>query len=245
MTPAGGGATVRTEREAKLRAPAGFSLPDLGELLPGVFAKALPELDLDAVYYDTTDLRLARFGITVRHRAGEDGPCWTVKFPDSAARGPALVRSEIEIPAPRDPLPARVADLVLAYTRSRPLVPVAALRTDLILERGGDDLANMLTIRGCDSIELDRRIVCRQNHAEVAANPRIVDVSELVSSEYHGPVLGIDSDPVDLARLVGGDDELIVADVRIAAPARKRLVGIVFCGREIGARGVEELKLIA
>ena len=129
MNRAGGGSTVRTEREAKLRAPADFSLPDLGELLPGVFAKALPELDLDAVYYDTTDLRLARFGITVRHRAGEEEPGWTVKFPSSAARGPALVRSEIEIPAPRDPFPARVADLVLAYTRSRPLVPVAALRT--------------------------------------------------------------------------------------------------------------------
>ncbi len=120
---------MRTEREAKLRAPAQFALPDLGELLPGVFTKALPELDLDAIYYDTTDLRLARFGITVRHRAGEGEPCWTVKFPDSAARGPALVRSEIEIAAPSDPLPARVADLVLAYTRSRPLVPVAALRT--------------------------------------------------------------------------------------------------------------------
>lgn len=120
---------MHTEREAKLSAPADFALPDLGELLPGVFVKALPELDLDAVYFDTADLRLARFGITVRHRVGEGEPCWTVKFPDSAARGPALVRSEIEIPAPREPLPARVADLVLAYTRSRPLVQVAVLRT--------------------------------------------------------------------------------------------------------------------
>lgn len=129
MTPGGGKATVRTEREAKLHAPADFTLPDLADLMPGVIGKALPEQDLDAVYYDTADLRLARFGITVRHRCGEDAPCWTVKFPDPAERGPALVRSEIEIPGPRDPLPERVADLVLAYTRNRRLVPVAALRT--------------------------------------------------------------------------------------------------------------------
>ena len=129
MTPGGDKSTVRTEREAKLRAPADFTLPDLGDLMPGVIGKALPEQDLDAVYYDTADLRLARFGITVRHRCGEDAPCWTVKFPDPAERGPALVRSEIEIPGPRDPLPERVADLVLAYTRNRRLVPVAALRT--------------------------------------------------------------------------------------------------------------------
>ncbi|HZP51228.1 CYTH and CHAD domain-containing protein [Actinocrinis sp.] len=129
MTPGGDKSTVRTEREAKLRAPADFTLPDLGDLMPGVIGKALPEQDLDAVYYDTADLRLARFGITVRHRCGEDAPCWTVKFPDPAERGPALVRSEIEIPGPRDPLPERVADLVLAYTRNRSLVPVAALRT--------------------------------------------------------------------------------------------------------------------
>jgi len=127
--PGGDKSTVRTEREAKLRAPADFTLPDLGDLMPGVIGKALPEQDLDAVYYDTADLRLARFGITVRHRSGEDAPCWTVKFPDPAEHGPALVRSEIEIPGPRDPLPERVADLVLAYTRNRRLVPVAALRT--------------------------------------------------------------------------------------------------------------------
>src|SRR5436305_2917982 len=129
MSQADGSSTVHTEREAKLSASADFALPDLGELLPGIFVKALPELDLNAVYYDTADLRLARFGITVRHRAGEGEPRWTAKFPDAAARGPALVRSEIETPAPRDPLPAGVADLVLAYTRSRPLIQVAVLRT--------------------------------------------------------------------------------------------------------------------
>src|SRR5581483_2411986 len=108
MTPGGDKSTVRTEREAKLRAPADFTLPDLGDLMPGVIGKALPEQDLDAVYYDTADLRLAGSGTTGRHRRGEAAPCSTVKFPAPAGRGPALLRSEIEIPGPRDSLPERV-----------------------------------------------------------------------------------------------------------------------------------------
>ena len=48
---------------------------------------------LDATYYDTPGLTLARWGITVRHRLGEGLP-WTVKLPEGE-EGPALVRREI------------------------------------------------------------------------------------------------------------------------------------------------------
>ena len=62
------------EREAKLGAGPAFVLPDLDGVIDGVTATALPQRNLDAVYYDTPDLRLARRGITVRHRTGEDDP---------------------------------------------------------------------------------------------------------------------------------------------------------------------------
>ncbi len=117
------------EREAKLSAAADFELPDVGGLMPGVIAKAQPELRLDAVYYDTSDLRLARFGVTVRHRTGEGAARWTVKLPEGAGNGSRITRREIDLPGSDGSPPAEVADLVLAFTRGRRLAPVARLLT--------------------------------------------------------------------------------------------------------------------
>jgi len=123
-----GPAGTATEREAKLIAPPGFALPDLTDLVPGTVTVALPEEHLDATYYDTADLRLARAGITLRHRAGERGPQWTVKLPDDS-RGPELARREIRFDGPHGRVPENAADLVLASTRGRDLEPVARLAT--------------------------------------------------------------------------------------------------------------------
>src|SRR5207302_8559473 len=82
-----------------------------------------------ATYYDTAELRLARNGITLRYRSGEDGPPWTVKLPEGSSAA-ALRRSEVSFDGAPGPVPPRAADLVRAYARSRPLVPVAHLRTD-------------------------------------------------------------------------------------------------------------------
>jgi len=117
------------ELEAKLIAPDDMRLPDLGGLVDGATAVPLPGRHLEAVYYDTADLRLARSGITVRYRTGEDGPPWTVKFPEDSS-GAVLRRREVTFDGPPDPVPAEVADLVRAYLRSRPLERAACLRTD-------------------------------------------------------------------------------------------------------------------
>ena len=115
------------ERETKLAAGLDFSLPDLSAEVEGSSSRSLPVRDLDAVYYDTRDLRLARWGITVRHRTG-DGDGWTVKLPEGDA-GPALVRRELTFSGPPGALPPEVSAMVLAYSRSEPLAPVARLCT--------------------------------------------------------------------------------------------------------------------
>ena len=124
--PSSAGSSV--EREAKLVAPAALGMPDLDELVPGTRAVTQPVRRLDATYYDTADLRLARSGITVRHRGGESGPAWTVKLPEDG-RGSDLVRREIRFDGPPDHVPDPAADLVLASTRSLSLLPVARLTT--------------------------------------------------------------------------------------------------------------------
>jgi CHAD domain-containing protein len=126
--PASARPATPVEREAKLAAPAGLSLPDMAGLVPGASATRLPVARLDATYYDTADLRLARSGITLRHRGGESGPAWTVKLPE-AGRGTELVRREIGFEGTADEIPHPAAELVLASTRARALEPVARLTT--------------------------------------------------------------------------------------------------------------------
>ncbi|HVF32431.1 MAG TPA: CYTH and CHAD domain-containing protein [Acidimicrobiales bacterium] len=119
------------EQERKLAADPDVELPDLTGVAPGVVAVAQPVQRLDATYYDTDDLRLARSGVSVRFRTGEDvdGGRWTVKLPEGPA-GPSLLRREIDVPATSGrALPAEVQGLVRAHIRSARLRPVRTLRT--------------------------------------------------------------------------------------------------------------------
>ena len=70
------------ELEVKLSVDDPFVTPPLAEAETGIAGmQELPALDLRATYYDTPDLRLARYGITLRYRSGEDKSVWTLKLP--------------------------------------------------------------------------------------------------------------------------------------------------------------------
>lgn len=118
---------MSTETEVKMGAWAGFELPALDGVADGVSAVTRAPRTLMAVYYDTADLRLARWGVTVRHRTG-DGDGWTVKLPEGN-EGPALVRRELNFEGPAARMPAGATSLIRAYARDTPLVPVARIRT--------------------------------------------------------------------------------------------------------------------
>lgn len=118
----------------KLATWPGFKLPDLGSVAVGARVGATVAVDLDAIYYDTPDLRLARRGITLRHRRTGTGPgVWTVKFPseDRHHGGDTgeLVRAEIDVDGPFGEVPAPARALVAARVRTAPFEPVAHIRT--------------------------------------------------------------------------------------------------------------------
>ena len=114
-----------TETERKYDVPAGFTLPtlvgaggviDLGEA--GVH-------DLDATYFDTDDLRLARHKHTLRRRTGGTDAGWHLKTP-----GAGSSRTELRAPlTDGDEVPAELTGEVRTIVRMRPLGPVARLRT--------------------------------------------------------------------------------------------------------------------
>ena len=113
------------EREAKLTVPPGFDLPELGGPDDAFQAEPLAARRLQTTYYDTADLRLARWGASLRYRPGEG---WTVKLPEGQ-NGSLLVRAEHVFPGDGRKPPAEAVALVRAFTRTAPLRPSARMRT--------------------------------------------------------------------------------------------------------------------
>lgn len=113
------------EREVKLAAPADFRLPDLSDTPGGVEARGADPVVMDATYFDTADLRLARSGASLRFR---DVDGWTVKLPVSS-NGPALTRRELRVAGEPGAPPDRAVDLVRSLIRTEPLEPVARLQS--------------------------------------------------------------------------------------------------------------------
>jgi CHAD domain-containing protein len=114
-----------TERELKMSVETSFAMPRLDGLVDGVAAVAQESELLSTVYFDTEDLRLARWGASLRHRLGQG---WTVKLPP-ASDGDPLVRPELTYAGSARRPPGAVVDLVRAFTRGKELEPQARLRT--------------------------------------------------------------------------------------------------------------------
>jgi len=147
------------ERELKLSVPPGYRLPSV-DGVAGIVAGPAARRRLLATYHDTDDLRLARFGVTLRHRTGEG---WTLKLPEDGSGG-FLARSEIVVPGPARRVPEELLDLALAYTRGRPVEPMARLRTErrvIALADGegaslGEVVDDRVAIVGTDGSVTDR-----------------------------------------------------------------------------------------
>ena len=117
------------EREVKLGAGPAFHLPELAGVVEGVTAGTSETVRLETVYFDTPDLRLARWGVSLRRRAGEG---WTLKLaPARPADKTAAIleRDELTFEGGARRPPAAALEVVRAYVRRSELVPVARLST--------------------------------------------------------------------------------------------------------------------
>jgi CHAD domain-containing protein len=112
------------ERELKLAATADFRMPSIYGLVGPTVRQAPPERN-ETTYWDTPDLRLARWGASLRHRPGEG---WTVKLP-AERDAPFLVRPEIVFEGDGERPPAAALELVLGFARGEELRPQVQMTT--------------------------------------------------------------------------------------------------------------------
>ncbi|MFM7212583.1 MAG: CYTH domain-containing protein, partial [Actinomycetota bacterium] len=89
--------TTHREVERKLRVGDAFEIPDLADRCPSVSTvEAGTPVVMHATYYDTPDLRLFRWRVTLRRRTGGGDAGWHLKLPVEGAD--SGTRDEVRMP---------------------------------------------------------------------------------------------------------------------------------------------------
>jgi inorganic triphosphatase YgiF len=180
------------ELELKLSVGETFVMPDFVNHDGIGSVRDLPELELGSVYYDTSDLRLARHGVSLRYRIGEDsGPHWTLKIP--GPQGAALERDEIDFEAGPAEVPAPAREAVAAWVRRAPLAPSAALRTRrrrvLLMGSDGTEIAEVANdeVTVLDDDEIAARFRELEVEARSASRRELSAIGRLLQQAGAGP----------------------------------------------------------
>ncbi|MET9883620.1 CYTH and CHAD domain-containing protein [Streptomyces sp. NPDC006430] len=153
-------------------------------------------IDLDAVYYDTRDHRLAADGLTLRRRTGGADAGWHLKLPVSPD-----VRDEVTAPL-SDTVPRALAALVRSRVRDTPLEPrvrlLSSRRVSHLLDADGALLAELST----DAVRAERdeaSAAWTEVEVELAdgVDPTLLDA---VEKKFRKAALRVSDAPSKLAR---------------------------------------------
>lgn len=175
----------RTHREVerKFRVHALFEMPEL--LTPSAPTSATTDapFEMEAVYHDTRELTLFRWGITLRRREGGPDAGWHMKLPVAGADG--TTRDEMHLPLEAGAVgavPGALVEVVAPLLHELPLVPAVTLsttRTPTLL-RDAD---------GSHVVEVVDDLVTIRSNGRVASVFREVEV-EALDPDRAAPVMG-------------------------------------------------------
>ncbi|MFJ2151244.1 CHAD domain-containing protein [Streptomyces microflavus] len=143
-------ADTKREIERKYEATDATRLPDLSRVagVGRVVSRGVTELD--AVYYDTADLRLAADSLTLRRRTGGADEGWHLKFP--VATG---IRDELHEPL-ADTLPRSFAALLRSRLRHGEVAPVVRLLSSRDVQHLTDPDGTLLAEVSVDTVCAER-----------------------------------------------------------------------------------------
>ena len=124
------GTTEHREVEFKFRIPADVDLA-LDEVLDQFAARVSSEQirSMDATYFDTENLNLLRWGITLRHRTGGGDDGWHMKVPADPS-GESSARDEIRVDKQGGSIPVELAAIAAPLVRRQEIVPMARVHTE-------------------------------------------------------------------------------------------------------------------
>jgi CHAD domain-containing protein len=135
---------INIEQEVKLQVPRRFDLSALSAGVNGYTVSPVEATRYTTVYYDSDDLRLVRWGCSLRYRKGQG---WTLKLPVDISAS-EIRRVEHTFADDAGKPPAQALELVTAFLRGKPVAPVARLRTTRKSLRlhgaGGEDIAEVV-----------------------------------------------------------------------------------------------------
>jgi CHAD domain-containing protein len=207
------------EIELTFDADEGFTLPDLRDL-PGVAQVSPPQVrDLEAVYYDTADYRLAVHRHTLRRRTGGHDAGWHLKRPRSDG-----FRDELQEPlGDAGVVPPALRGFVEVHLRGAQLAPVVRLSTrrtatelldaagTVLAEIAQDDVTAELPALGGRDDE-----VVRWSEIEAELVRGDLDLLEAVRARLLSAGARLSDSPSKLARALG--DRVPVAPVAGGVP---------------------------
>ncbi|WP_069885106.1 CYTH and CHAD domain-containing protein [Streptomyces luteocolor] len=145
-------AQTKREIERKYEVGADRALPDLTGVAGVADVVDKGVVELDAVYWDTPDQRLAAASITLRRRTGGDDAGWHLKLPVSLAEG---VRDEVRAPLSAT-VPRVLAGLVRSRVREAELVPLVRLLSARDLRHLVDADGHLLAEVSVDGVRAER-----------------------------------------------------------------------------------------
>ncbi|MGZ3119474.1 CYTH and CHAD domain-containing protein [Streptomyces sp. H62] len=138
-----------TERKYEPAASGAGGLPDLTGTGPVASVTATGPEELDAVYHDTADLRLAGASVTLRRRTGGTDAGWHLKLPLGGDS-----REEVRAPL-SDDVPEELRDLVLSRTRGARLLPAVRIRSTRSLRQLRDAEGTVLAELSLDEVRAE------------------------------------------------------------------------------------------
>ncbi len=167
------------EVERKFRVHGLFVLPDLAEAgIPGTHVTSAP-FDMDAIYHDTRELTLFRWGITLRRREGGADAGWHMKLPVAGADGTTRDEMHVSLEAGAvGSVPGALVGVVSPLLHELPLVPIVTLnttRTPTVVH----------SIDGTALVEIVDDVVTVRHDGRVVSVFREVEVEALDSSHPH------------------------------------------------------------
>lgn len=225
-------AQVEIEHELKFEVPPGWVMPSLGGVGPVKSAGHPRRMTQNATYFDTPDLDLLRARCTLRRRTGGTDSGWHLKTPGQedgrVEHRLPLGRSAVGIPAE---LRLQVADLV----GSKPLIPVALLRTErtrrelksadgVVLALVEDDVVEATTYRDGERTQRWREVEVELVDGDA---PDLRAVSEALIEAG----LTASNNPAKLGRALA--EQLAAANAEVADPSAGDVV-LRYLGAQVG-----------